>query len=95
MGRDETRSTGIVEGRKWYALFLTPKILRIIVDVAIIVCLVALATAMAQVYNAANADMDVAIAEGLVPKIVKNYVLATMGLLLVPVLWMVWRIKRK
>lgn len=88
------KGDGVAEGKKWYAIYLTSNIVKMAIEVVILVCFVALAVFIADFFQNASEAMDAAIAEGLVPKIVKDYVTGCIGLVTVPILFIVWRMRR-
>lgn len=88
------KGDGVAEGKKWYAVYLTPKIVKMVIEVVLLVCFAALALFVADFFQNASEAMDAAIAEGLVPRIVKDYATGCMALCAVPILFIVWRMKR-
>lgn len=88
------KGDGVAEGKKWYAVYLTPKIAKMAIEVVTLICFVALALFVTDFYQNASETMDAAIADGLVPKIVKDYATSCMALGAVPILFIVWRLKK-
>lgn len=88
------KGDGVAEGKKWYAVYLTPKIVKMVIEGILLVSFFALGLFVADFYQNASEAMNAAIAEGLVPKIVKDYATGCMGIVAVPMMFIFWKMRR-
>lgn len=83
------KGNGAVDGKGWLALYLTPKLIKNVCDLLLVVMMVMLIAIMASLMNSASAELDIAIAEGIVPECVKTYATSMFAMLgcIIMLLW--------
>lgn len=89
-----TSDKGVLEGKKWWAVYVTPKLIRSIAGILLMVCLAAMAMMGADMMSKASVELDAAIAEGLVPKCVKDFI-GGISLMLISAVMFIWNMVRR
>lgn len=88
------KGNGAVEGKGWLALYLTPKLIKNVCSVLMVVMMGMLIGIMASSMNSASAELDIAIAEGIVPECVKTYATSMFAMLGCTIM-LIWWVRRR
>lgn len=88
------KGNGTVEGKGWMALYITPKLVKSAVRVLLFAMIVMLIVTAANMMSVTGAELDEAIAAGLVPECVKNYMASIAALLVGAILMIYWMVRK-